>query len=128
MHVNELTQAIIGSAMKVHSALGPGLLENVYEACLAHELKKSGLRADAQVALPIVYDGIRIDLGYRLDLLVENLVIVELKAVETITDVHKAQLISYLKLSGKNVGLLVNFNVTHLRDGIRRFVSGTGWQ
>jgi GxxExxY protein len=91
-------------------------------------LKKSGLRADAQVALPIVYDGIRIDLGYRLDLLVENLVIVELKAVETITDVHKAQLISYLKLSGKNVGLLVNFNVTHLRDGIRRFVSGTGWQ
>ena len=128
MQVNEVTQAIIGSAMKVHSALGPGLLESAYEACLSHEVKKAGLRAESQVALPVVYDGIRIDLGYRLDLLVEDLVIVELKAVETITDVHKAQLISYLKLSGKNIGLLINFNVTHLREGIRRFVSGTGWQ
>ncbi|MGH9531459.1 MAG: GxxExxY protein [Terriglobales bacterium] len=128
MQVNEVTGAIIAAAMKVHSALGPGLLESAYEACLMHELKKAGLRAESQVALPVVYDGVRIDLGYRLDLLVEDLVIVELKAVEAITDVHKAQLISYLKLSGKNVGLLLNFNVTHLRDGIRRFVSGTGWQ
>lgn len=114
--------------MKVHSALGPGLLESAYEACLMHELRKAGLRTESQVALPVVYDGVRIDLGYRIDLLVQDLVIVELKAVETITDVHKAQLISYLKLSGKNVGLLINFNVIHLRDGIRRFVSGTGWQ
>ncbi len=114
--------------MKVHSALGPGLLESAYEACLMHELRKAGLRAESQVALPVVYDGVRIDLGYRLDLLVDDLVIVELKAVDAITDVHKAQLISYLKLSGKNVGLLMNFNVAHLRDGIRRFVNGTGWQ
>ncbi|MGH9508991.1 MAG: GxxExxY protein [Terriglobales bacterium] len=128
MQVNEVTGAIIAAAMKVHSALGPGLLESAYEACLMHELKKAGLRAESQVALPVVYDGVRIDLGYQLALLVEDLVIVELKAVEAITDVHKAQLISYLKLSGKNVGLLLNFNVTHLRDGIRRFVSGTGWQ
>ena len=127
MEINEVTGAVIGAAMKVHSALGPGLLESAYEACLVQELRKQGLRVQSQVELPVVYDGVTIDLGYRLDLLVEDLIIVELKCVEAISRVHEAQLLSYLKLSGKNVGLLINFHVAHLRDGIKRLVNGRGW-
>ena len=128
MEINEITSEVIGAAMKVHTALGPGLLEKAYEACLLHELRKRGLRVASQVELPVVYDGVRVDLGYRIDLLVEDLVIVELKAAESITPVYEAQLLSYLKLSGKPVGLLINFHVKHLRDGIKRFVEGRGWE
>ncbi|HEY3769704.1 MAG TPA: GxxExxY protein [Candidatus Angelobacter sp.] len=125
--VNQVTHAIIGAAMKVHSALGPGLLESAYEACLVHELRKSGFKVAQQVELPVIYDGVRIDLGYRIDLVVNDCVIVELKCVEKIVAVHEAQLISYMRLSKKNVGLIINFHVRHLKDGIKRFVEGTGW-
>lgn len=120
--LDELTGEIINAAMKVHTTLGPGLLENVYEACLVHELKRRGLQVVSQVALPVMYDDVVIELGYRLDLLVEDKIIVELKAVEKIVPIHQAQLLSYLKLSKRKLGLLINFNEVHLRDGIRRFV------
>ncbi|MBZ5680590.1 MAG: GxxExxY protein [Acidobacteriia bacterium] len=119
---------IVAAAMKVHSQLGPGLLESAYEACLLHELRKQGLSVANQVGLPVVYDGEKIDLGYRIDLIVEDLVIVEIKCVEAIHPVHQAQLLSYIRLSGRNVGLLINFHVAHLRDGIKRMVDGTGWE
>ena len=118
--VNQVSGAVVDAALKVHSTLGPGLLESAYAACLAHELRKRGYRVDTQVGLPVVYDGEKLDLGYRIDLLVENLVIVEVKCVEAIHPVHEAQLLSYLRLSGKNVGLLINFYVVHLRAGIKR--------
>jgi GxxExxY protein len=124
MQMNELTGAIIAAAMKVHSALGPGLLESVYERCLIHELNKIGLRTASQIHLPVAYDGLVLDGGYKLDVLVEDIVIVELKAAEMLTPLHSAQLLSYLKLSGKPVGLLINFNSIHLRSGIRRLVNG----
>jgi GxxExxY protein len=128
LHVNEITRAIIGAAMKVHSALGPGLLESAYESCLLFELHSAGLRAEAQVPLPVIYRQVKLDLGYRLNLLVEDSVIVELKSVVAIEPVHEAQLLSYLRLSGKHVGLIINFNVVHLKDGIKRLVSGTDWE
>jgi GxxExxY protein len=117
-----LSGRVIGAAMKVHSVLGPGLLESAYEACLVHELKKTGLKTETQIALPLAYDGVQIDIGYRLDLLVNDVLIVELKAVDKLTSLHQAQLMSYLKMSGKRVGLLINFNIEHLRDGIKRIV------
>ena len=124
MDVDRVMAAIVDSAMKVHSALGPGLLESVYEKCLKHELTQRGFRIESQLWLPVVYDGIEIDEGgYKLDRLVENAVVVELKVVERILDIHKAQLLSYLKLADRRVGLLINFNVVHLRDGIRRLVN-----
>jgi len=123
----EVSHAVITAALKVHSELGPGLLESTYQACLQHELRKVGIRAEAQVELPVVYDGVKLDLGYRIDLLVEDLVVIELKSVEAISPVHQAQILSYLKLSGKSIGLLINFNVVHLKDGIKRFVNGTNW-
>ena len=122
--INQITEAIIGAAMKVHSALGPGLLEKAYQVCLAHELRKSGFKVETEVGLPVIYDGVRVELGYRIDLIVNDLVIVELKCAEKIIPVYEAQIISYLKLSGKKVGLLINFHVRHLRDGIRRFIDG----
>ena len=125
---NQVSHAVITAAMRVHSELGPGLLESTYTACLQYELKKAGFQSETQIGLPVVYDGIKLDLGYRMDLLVENLVVVELKSVDAIAPVHQAQLLSYLKLSGKSIGLLINFNVAHLKDGIRRFVNGTGWK
>jgi GxxExxY protein len=124
MHFNEISGAVVDSAMKVHTALGPGLLESVYEACLVHELRKRGIRTASQLPLPVNYDGERIDLGFRIDILVENTVLVEIKAVDAINPIHLAQVITYLKLSEKYVGLLINFNVVHLRDGIRRLVQG----
>ena len=124
----EVSHAIITAAMKVHTELGPGLLESAYLACLQYELRQAGLRSEAQVGLPVVYRGTRLDLGYRMDLLVENLVVVEIKSVEGISPVHQAQVISYLKLSGKSIALLINFNVVHLKDGIKRFVNGTCWR
>jgi GxxExxY protein len=127
-NAQEISHAVITAAMRVHSRLGPGLLESTYTACLQHELRKAGLRSDAQVGLPVVYDGVKLDLGYRIDLLGEDIVIVELKSVDAIAPVHQAQVISYLKLSGRSLGLLINFNVVHLKDGIKRFVNGTGWK
>ena len=123
MQINEMTSHIIGSAMKVHTALGPGLLESAYEACLAYELRKRGVRTDVQLALPIEYDGVVLDVGYRIDMLVEHTVLVELKAVTEIQPIHEAQLLSYLKLSKKRIGLLINFHVLHLKDGIKRMVN-----
>ncbi len=125
--INHITESIIGAAMRVHSALGPGLLEKAYTACLAYELRKAGFDVQVEVELPVFYESVRIEIGYRADLIVNNLVIVELKCVEKIIPVHEAQIISYLRLSGKNVGLLINFHVRHLRDGIKRFVEGTDW-
>ena len=122
--VNQVTHAIIGAAMKVHSALGPGLLESAYEACLVHELRKTGFKVAQQVELPVIYDGVRIDLGYRIDLIVNDCVIVELKCVDKIAAVHEAQLISYMRLSKKNIRLIINFHVRHLKDGIKRFCGG----
>jgi GxxExxY protein len=122
MEPNGITGKIIDAAMKVHSALGPGLLESAYEACLIHDLKKNGLKVLSQVALPVNYNGIIIELRYRIDLLVEDEIIVELKSVEKTTPLHQAQLLSYLKLSGKRLGLLINFNVLHLKEGIKRVI------
>ncbi len=114
----QVSHAIITAAMKVHTELGPGLLESTYTACLQHELSSSGFGSAAQVGLPVVYRGVKLELGYRMDLVVENLVIVEIKSVDSISPVHLAQILSYLKLSGKSLGLLINFNVVHLKDGL----------
>ncbi len=114
--------------MRVHSELGPGLLESAYEACLAQELRESGLYVQTQVALPVVYHGLKLDAGYRIDLLVESQVVVEIKSIDAIAPIHQAQVLSYLKLSGRSLALLINFNTLHLKDGIRRFVSGTDWK
>lgn len=124
MDENQLGEKILGCALKVHRALGPGLLENAYEACLAHELTQSGLVCKRQVAMPVHYEGVQVELGYRLDLLVEDLVVLEVKAVEHLNDVHRAQVISYLKLGGYRLGYLLNFNVKMLKDGIWRVANG----
>lgn len=118
----ELTRAIIGAAMDVHSALGPGLLESAYEICLADELRDRGIQHERQCDVPIEYKGRLLNCGYRLDFLVEQQVVVELKSIESVQPVHKAQLLTYLKLTGKPVGLLINFNVSRLRDGVTRQV------
>lgn len=122
--LSELSHQIIKAALRVHSELGPGLLESAYQACLIYELRKSGLEVKSEVPLPVIYDNVSLDIGYRIDLLVENEIIVEIKAIEKVAPVHKAQLLSYLRLSKKRVGLLLNFNVTHLREGIHRVVNG----
>jgi len=124
MEINELTGKIIQAAMKVHTALGPGLLESAYETCLEYELKKMGLKVEQQKPLPIIYEEINLECGYRIDLLVEETVIVELKAVEELAPIHHAQLLSYLRLAGKKLGLLINFHTEHLRDGIVRKING----
>jgi GxxExxY protein len=124
----EVSHSVITAALRVHSELGAGLLESAYLACLQHELHLAGIHASSQVGLPVVYRGVKLEIGYRMDLLVEDLVVVEIKSVEAISPVHQAQIISYLKLSGKSLGLLINFNVVHLKEGIRRFVNGTGWR
>jgi GxxExxY protein len=124
----QVSHTIITAAMKVHSELGPGLLESAYQACLQHELQQAGFQAATQVGLPVVYRGVRLEIGYRMDLVVEGLVIVEIKSVDAISPIHQAQIISYLKLSSKSLGLLINFNVVHLKEGIRRFVNGTSWK
>src|SRR5690348_16278329 len=123
-----VSHAVITAAMKVHTELGPGLLESTYTACFQHELLLAGFSSRAQVGVPVVYRGIKLDLGYRIDLLVEELVVVEMKSVDSICPVHHAQVLSYLKLSSKSIGLLINFNVVHLKDGIKRFVNGRGWE
>ena len=120
--INKLTSKILECAFTVHTELGPGLLENAYEECLFYELKKAGLKVERQKALPLVYKEIKLDAGYRIDLLVENKVIVELKSVEALNDIHIAQVLTYLKLSKCEIGLLMNFNVKSLKNGIKRLI------
>jgi GxxExxY protein len=124
MDIELVATEIVDSSVKVHSALGPGLLESAYNACLAHELRKRGLRVRTEVPLPVVYDGFRVDLGYRIDQLVEESVIVEVKAVSKIKEIHDAQLLSYLVLSGHKLGFRINFHEVHVKNGIRRMVNG----
>lgn len=123
MENNELTGKIIQAAMKIHTVLGPGLLESAYETCLEYELKKVGLKVERQKPLPIVYEEVHLDCGYRIDLLVEETVIMELKALEALAPIHHVQLLSYLRLAGKKLGLLINFHAEHLRDGIVRKIN-----
>ncbi|GJQ21883.1 MAG: hypothetical protein HBSIN02_22380 [Bacteroidia bacterium] len=119
---NTITERVIGAAIEVHKVLGPGLLESAYESALRKEMELQGLQVRHQVPLPVVYKGDRVELGYRIDLLVEERVIVEIKAVDALHDVHLAQILTYLKLSGRRLGLLINFNVARLKDGIRRVI------
>ncbi len=123
MEINRLTELILKCAYSVHSALGPGLLESAYEECLYYELKQSGLKVEKQKSLPLVYKEVKLDAGYRMDLLVENSVVVEIKSIEAFTDVHIAQVLTYLKLSGCKIGLLLNFNVASLKNGIKRLAN-----
>src|SRR3989442_3757011 len=118
--VNRIATSVLDSAFKVHSELDPGLLENVYEACLAYDILERGLLVQRQVPFPVCYHGARLDMGFRIDLVVEGCLIVEVKAVDALHPVHTAQVLSYLKLTGNRLGLLINFNVAHLRDGIKR--------
>jgi len=126
--VNEITGAIVNSAMKVHSLLGPGLLESAYQACLAHELRNRGFEVATEVPIPVFYEGHELEVGYRIDLIVVHRVVVEVKSVEARHPIHQAQLLSYIRMSHIPIGLLINFNVLHLRDGIERMVDGQDWQ
>lgn len=121
---DQVSAQIIAACIEVHRALGPGLLESAYDACLAYELTQRGLSFQRQLALPVTYKGVRLDCGYRLDFLVDQQIVVELKAVDRLSPIHEAQVLSYLKLAGCEVGLLINFNVRLLKDGIRRMVAG----
>jgi GxxExxY protein len=124
MRPNPASRMVIGAAMEVHSALGPGILESAYDACLCYELTQAGLQFEHQVHLPIVYKGVRLRTAYRVDFIVENCLLVELKCVEKVLPVHFAQLLAYLKLTGITLGLLLNFNVPHMRQGIYRRING----
>ena len=125
MEINELSGVVIDAAMKVHTVLGAGLLEHPYKVCLKHELTNRGLKVLSEVTLPVIYEDITVDFGYRLDLLVEDQLIVELKSIEQITSLHRAQLLTYLKLTAKTLGLIINFNTPHLRNGIVRLISSS---
>jgi GxxExxY protein len=122
MRINELTEIIIGCAIEVHKILGPGLLESAYEECLAYELQNVGLKIERQKPVPVVYKEIKLECGYRIDILVEDSVILELKSVEELSPVHEAQTLTYMKFADKKIGLLINFNVTLLKNGLRRFI------
>ncbi|HEX2967602.1 MAG TPA: GxxExxY protein [Bacteroidales bacterium] len=123
MYENEITGKIINLAIEVHQALGPGLLEKAYQECLFYELIKAGLKAEKEKAMPLVYEEVRLDCGYRIDILVENKVIIEIKSVDALNEVHFAQTLTYLRLGKYKVGLLINFNVPFLKNGIRRIVN-----
>lgn len=123
MTENELSRIVFDCALKVHQSLGPGLLENAYEECLFYELKKIGLSVEKQKALPLIYEEVRLDVGYRLDIIVENKLIIEIKSVEALNDVHFAQLLTYLKLTNCKLGLLINFNVSLIKNGVKRVVN-----
>ena len=125
MTENEISKVVFDAALKIHKALGPGLLENAYEECLNHELKKSGLLIEKQKELPLIYETVQLDVGYRVDLMIENKFIVEVKAVEELNDIHMAQILTYLKLSGCKLGMLINFNVDLIKNGVRRVINGT---
>ena len=121
--LNHYSGQVVNSAMKIHSRFGPGLIESAYEACLVHELRRRGLNVRSQVALPIEYEGIKLDTGYRIDILVENLLIVELKTVKKIQDIHIAQILSYIKIRNLKLGLLINFHAVSQKNGIHRIVN-----
>jgi len=123
MTENEISKVIFDCALKVHKALGPGLLESAYEECLYYELKKAGLKVEKHKPLPLIYYDVKMEIGYRVDLLLENEVIIENKAVDALNDIHLAQILTYLKLSGCKLGMLINFNVTLIKDGIKRVVN-----
>lgn len=123
MNENELSKVVYDAALKVHQNLGPGLLERTYEECLFYELSKSGFRIEKQKPVPLVYENVKLSVGYRIDLMIENKVIIEIKAVDVLNDIHLAQLLTYLKLSNCKLGLLINFNVTLIKNGIRRVVN-----
>lgn|SRR5690554_4771853 len=124
MTENELATIVVNSSLRVHRALGPGLLESAYEACLYYELQQSGLFVEVQKKMPLVYGEVELDCGYRIDLMVENKLVVEIKAVEALNDVHLAQILTYLKLSECKLGLLINFNVSLLKHGLKRLING----
>jgi GxxExxY protein len=124
MTENELSHKIIGIAMEVHSALGPGLLESAYKECLYYKLSKNGLFVEKEKPMPLIFEEVKLDIGYRLDLLIESKVVIEIKSVEALNDVHLAQTLTYLKLGNYKLGLLINFNVARLKDGIKRVVNG----
>jgi GxxExxY protein len=124
MTENEISKIIIGAAIEVHKELGPGLLESSYEACLVYELQQQGLNVQQQLALPVVYKGVKLDAGYRIDIMVENKVIVEVKSVDALADIHTAQLLTYLKLKEIKLGLLINFNEVLLKNGLKRILNG----
>lgn len=123
MKENELSKIVVNCAYKVHKSLGPGLLESAYEECLFYELNKTGLKIEKQKALPLVYEEVKLEIGYRIDLIIENKLIVEIKSVETLNDVHFAQLLTYLKLTNSKLGLLINFNVALIKNGIKRIAN-----
>lgn len=124
MTENEISKIVFESALKVHKVLGPGLLESAYEECLFYELKKFDLKVEKQKALPLIYEEVKLDVGYRIDIIIEDKFIVEVKSVEALTDVHLAQLLTYLRLSDCRLGLLINFNVKLLKEGVRRVING----
>ena len=125
MDENELSNRVIGIAIEVHKALGPGLLESAYKECLFYKLFQSGYYVEKEKAMPLIFEEVRLDCGYRIDLLIDNKLVIEIKSVEATTDVHMAQTLTYLKLGNYKLGLLINFNVVKLKDGIRRVINGT---
>ena len=125
MDENEISKIVFESALKIHKVLGPGLLESAYEECLFYELKKYDLKVEKQKQLPLIYEEVRLDVGYRIDIIIEDKFIVEVKSVEALTDVHLAQFLTYLRLSNCKLGLLINFNVSLLKNGVRRVINGT---
>ncbi len=125
MTENEIANIVFNAALKVHKALGPGLLESAYEECLFYELKEAGLKAEKQKPLPLIYKDIKMEIGYRVDIMVENKFVIEIKSVEALNDIHLAQILTYLKLSNCKLGMLINFNVTLLKNGVKRVINGT---
>ncbi len=125
MTENELSNKVIGLAMEVHTALGPGLLESAYKECLYHKIWKTGLSIEKEKPMPLVFEGVKLECGYRIDLLIENKLVIEIKSVEAINDVHFAQTLTYMKLGNYKLGLLMNFNVARLKEGIKRIINGT---
>ncbi len=125
MTENEISKVVFNAALKVHKALGPGLLESAYEECLYYELKKTGLKVEKQKPLPLIYENVKLETGYRVDIIIENKFIIEIKAAEALNDVHLAQILTYLKLSGCKLGMLINFNVALIKNGIKRVINGT---
>ena len=124
MQEDSLTGEIIGCAMKVHTSLGPGLLESAYQECLYYELRKAGMLVEKEKPLPLIYEEVKLDCGYRIDLMVEGKIVVEVKSVEALADIHLAQVLTYLKLTNNRLGLLINFNVVRLKEGIKRVING----
>lgn len=125
MNENEISKVIFDLGLKIHRNLGPGLLESAYEECLFYEIRKLGLKVEKQKALPLIYEEVKLEVGYRIDLLVENKLIIEVKSVESLSDIHLAQVLNYLKLSGCKLGLLINFNINLFKNGVRRVINGS---